>query len=518
MANDASAGAPDLDYRVLLETAADAIVVVDQGGIIRYANAQAERMFGHARADLLGSPIELLVPARIRGAHGAMRASYVERPTVRPMGSGRDLFGVDRDGREIPVEISLSPLPTLDGLLVSAVIRDITDRKRRDEELRQAKADADAANAAKSEFLSSMSHELRTPLNAILGFTQLLQRDRKAPLNDRQQGMLEHVVRGGEHLLRLIDEILDLSKIESGNVAMSPEPFALADVLREIETTLAPLAERAGVALRVEPPPPGFPALFADRTRVAQILLNYGSNAIKYGRPGGHARIAATLDGGSARLAVGDDGIGIPLEQQVRVFQPFHRAGQETGPIEGTGIGLTITKRLAEMMGGTVGFTSTPGKGSEFWVWLPTHLEAVAPLAAPAPVVLGEHATGRRTVLYVEDNPANLAFMASLFEHLEGAVLLSAPTAELGLELALAHRPDLIILDINLPGMNGYEALQRLREATETRRIPVFALSAAATERDVRNGLEAGFDRYLTKPVKVDELTAALLEVLGQPA
>jgi PAS domain S-box-containing protein len=508
-----------LNYRELLDSAPDAIVVADHAGQIRFVNAQTERLFGYDRGELVGRSIELLVPPRVRGHHAQLRGDYGAHPTVRPMGSGRELFGLRKDGSEVAIEISLSPHHTPGGTLVSAAIRDISDRKQAQNALRQAKAEAEAANAAKSEFLASMSHELRTPLNAILGFAQLLQRDRKAPLTERQLGMLAHVVRGGEHLLKLIDDILDLSRIESGNVPMSPEPVSVAEVLREVESTLLPMAERAGVELEVAAVPDGLPSVFADRTRFSQILLNFGSNAIKYGRPGSRAAIAASAPGPDRiRVAVRDTGIGIPADKQDRIFQPFHRAGQETGPIEGTGIGLTITKRLAEMMSGTVGFASSEGQGSEFWVDLPAHtgtdrLDLAA--ARASAVELGE-AGSRRTVLYVEDNPANLMFMESLIETFDGVRLLTAPTAELGLELALAHRPDVVILDINLPGMNGYEALERLREWPETRHIPALALSASATERDVRRGLEAGFARYFTKPVKVDQLTAALAELFAR--
>jgi CheY-like chemotaxis protein len=241
--------------------------------------------------------------------------------------------------------------------------------------------------------------------------------------------------------------------------------------------------------------------------------MNFGSNAIKYGKT--DVQISASVRGKRVRIAVSDRGRGIPLDQQARIFQPFFRAGQETGPIEGTGIGLTITKRIAEMMGGQVGFISSEG-GTEFWVELPAHQarESEAPIETPVPSGARRlhNGPGRRwSVLYVEDNPANLALMEEVLQDFERVSLLTAPTAEIGISLAQHHRPDLIILDINLPGMNGFEALRKLRDLPETSPTPVIALSASAMERDVRRAVEAGFSRYLTKPVKVD----ALIEALG---
>ncbi len=387
------------------------------------------------------------------------------------------------------------------------------------EELEAARTAAEAASAAKSDFLSSMSHELRTPLNAILGFAQLLQRDKKAPLETRHRERVDRILRGGEHLLRLIDDILDLSRIEAGAVAVSTEPVSTLEVLQETVTTLQAMAARMAVRLELAPVPADAAMVRADRTRFAQIVMNYGTNAIKYNRSEGSVAIStSSAPGGFVRVTISDTGHGIPADKQDKLFQPFQRAGQETGPIEGTGIGLVITKRLAELMGGRVGFRSTPGTGSEFWVELPTHTSAAD---SPTISISKESAAPRfveqrgRVLVYIEDNPANVTFMRDVLSDFDGLELVAAPTAEMGIEIARARVPDAIIMDINLPGMSGLEALQVLRGDEATKGIPVIALTAAASERDRQRGLQAGFFRYLTKPVKLDELIAGLEALLA---
>lgn len=393
---------------------------------------------------------------------------------------------------------------------VVEVICDLTEDERRAEELRRARAEAETASLAKSQFLSSVSHELRTPLNAILGFAQLLQRDKRDGLASRQRHQVEEIFRAGEHLLRLIDEILDLSRIESGKIAISTEPVDLCDAVSSAVHTLEPLASTRQVTLQVQRPDRGLPMVAADLNRLKQILLNLGSNAIKYNRPGGRVTFRVAEHDAHWRISVEDLGVGIPVAQQAELFQPFYRAGQEAGNIPGTGIGLAISRQLAQLMHGTMGFSSEPGVGSTFWIELPVHTGAPAKplLAAVAAAADTAPSLGGKTILYVEDNLANVAFMRSLSEMLSDVQLLVAGTAEEGIALARSRSPDIVVMDINLPGMSGIEALKTLRADPATASIPVVALTAAALTRDRQAG--AAFDAYLTKPILVDSFLSTI--------
>jgi CheY-like chemotaxis protein len=398
------------------------------------------------------------------------------------------------------------------------IAMDLTEDLRRERELEAARRAAEAASRAKSEFLASMSHELRTPLNAVLGFAQLLLRDRRERLTERHREMVNQIFGGGDHLLRLIDDVLDLARLDAKGVTISSQPVSASDALSEVMDTLQPAAAEAGVELRRGTPPERLPSIEADRARYVQILLNLGSNGIKYNRRGGSVTFTLAGGAGWVRATVADTGIGVPLEHQPQLFQPFFRAGQETGPIEGTGIGLAISKRLAEMMGGAVGFRSAPGIGSEFWVDLPAHAALATPGPSrqsgapeeppPAPEL-------RALVLYVEDHPPNVALMADVVSNIDGVELVTASTAETGLEIARRRKPDVIVMDINLPRMNGIEALRRLRGWEETKHIPVIALTAAASAADRERGRKAGFQKYLVKPVKIEDLESALQEALS---
>ena len=380
-------------------------------------------------------------------------------------------------------------------------------------ELAAAMEEAKSANQAKSAFLSSMSHELRTPLNAILGFAQILTSDKLPSTLTQKREFANHILKSGRHLLTLINEILDLAKIESGAVALSLEPVALDEILQECDSMTAPLASQRGIRLL-------FPAtcpvhVTADRTRLKQVLLNLLSNAIKYNREGGAVVVDCSPSGPNlVRLSVQDTGMGLQPEQVRQLFQPFNRLGQESSAEEGTGIGLVVTKRLVELMGGTIGVTSSKGVGSMFWIELsatepvPSRVDAGAERPDPAH---HRHAKGEpATVLYVEDNPANLKLVEEIISFRPDLRLLSAPDGHLGIELARAHQPDIILMDINLPGINGIEAVKLLRNDPRTADIPVIALTANAMPREVERGLAAGFFRYLIKPINIDEFTEAI--------
>ena len=376
---------------------------------------------------------------------------------------------------------------------------------------------AENANRAKSEFLSSMSHELRTPLNAIMGFGQLLANTNVALPDVKRLEFTRHIVNAGSHLLDLINEILDLARIESSGVMLSLEPVAIDDVLQECRTMIAPTAQRSRIRLRF--PQALQESVIADRTRLRQVLLNLVSNAVKYNRDGGSVTVDVRAGAnGNVRIAVQDTGAGLLPDQLASLFQPFNRLGQEAGKVEGTGIGLVVTKRLIELMGGTISVESTVGVGSVFSIELkaatqarpamPASARSAATPAAPRVAAsLGETSP---LVLHVEDNPANLRLVREILEMRGDVRQLSAPDARLGIDLARAHLPQIILLDINLPGMSGLEALAVLQADPVTARIPVVAITANAMAGDVARGLAAGFFRYVTKPIEMDRLNDAV--------
>ena len=535
--------------RSLIESSIDALMTTDPAGIITDVNKQMEALTGCTRDELIGAPFKNYFTDPERAEAGIKRVlaenkvinyELTARARVWPDHgeAPRSGDGPGNTAMETVVSYNASTFYDRDRKLqgVFAAARDITERKRLDlvlqennVELISAKLVAEKANLAKSDFLSSMSHELRTPLNAILGFAQLLEVGTPTPTVGQRRS-IEHILQAGWYLLELINEILDLALIESGKLSLSTEPVSLAEVLQECQAMIEPQAHKRGI--RVTFPghksEPAEAAIFvkADRTRLKQVLINLLSNAVKYNCAEGSVQVALQmLDGdqgaGRMRICVTDTGAGLSPEKIAQLFQPFNRLGQEANAEEGTGIGLVVSKRLVELMQGNIGVDSTPGHGCAFWIELETapppdsahvNLDSLASTTAIAGHGSGDgdSAAPRHTLLYVEDNPANMLLVEQILASRPNLEVIGARDAISGIELARSRLPTLILMDINLPGMSGIEALAILIADAKTAHIPVIALSANAIPRDIEKGLEAGFFRYLTKPIKVTEFLGTI--------
>ena len=504
-------------FRLMVESVTDyAIVMLDPEGRVLSWNTGAERIQGYHAEEIVGQHFSRFYPEEdvINGK--------IQRDMEAVIANGRfedEGWRVRKDGSSFWANVVYTAIRDQRGNLrgFAKLTRDLTERRQVEAALTDAKSAAEKANLAKSNFLSSMSHELRSPLNAILGFAQLMESDSPPP-TPSQTASIEQILQGGWYLLELINEILDLAVIESGRLSLSLEPVSLAEVMLECQAMIEPQAQKRGIQMSF----PQFDIPYfvkADRTRVKQVLINLLSNAIKYNQTGGTVVVECSASAeGRIRVSVIDTGAGLPAEKLAQLFQPFNRLGQEASAEEGTGIGLVVTKRLVELMGGVIGVESTIGVGSVFWIELITAAtpQIVAGIAESTPVAQAQvnNDAPLRTVLYVEDNHANLKLVEQLIARRPDLRLLSAADGHLGIEIARAFQPEVILMDINLPGISGIEALKILREDPATAHIPVVALSANAIPSDIVKGLEAGFFRYLTKPIKVNEFLSTLDEAL----
>ena len=504
--------------RSLIESNIDAIMTTDPAGIITDVNKQVEALTGCTRDELIGAPFKNYFTDPERAEAGIKQVLREKKIT------NYELTACARDGKTTVVSYNATTFYDRDRKLqgVFAAARDVTERRLLDQaleeqnvELKRARGAAETANLAKSDFLSSMSHELRSPLNAILGFAQLISSDTPPPTAS-QTASIDQILHAGWYLLELINEILDLAQIESGRLALSLEPTSLAEVMFECQAMIEPQGQKRGIKMTF--PVFDLPCFVdADRTRLKQILINLLSNAIKYNQPNGTVVVDAGCDRSApdrVRVSVKDAGAGLPPDMLVQLFQPFNRLGRERSAEEGTGIGLVMSKRLVELMGGEIGVESTVGLGSVFWFELNS---AVAPQLAvdgalPTADLYAQvqHGAPLRTLLYVEDNPANLKLIEQLIKRRPDMRLASARDGNMGIQLARANQPEVILMDINLPGISGIEALRILRDDPATAHIPVVALSANAMPRDIEKGLQAGFFRYLTKPIRVNEFMQTL--------
>jgi PAS domain S-box-containing protein len=510
--------------RSLIESNIDALMTTDPAGIISDVNKQMEALTGCTRDELIGARFKDYFTEPDR-AEAAIKHVLNENKVTN-----YELTARARDGKETVVSYNATTFHDRERKLqgVFAAARDITERKLLDQvlqdnniELHHAMSAAEKANLAKSEFLSNMSHELRTPLSAILGFAQLIETGTPPPTS-AQKRSVEQILQAGWYLLELINEILDLALIESGKLALSPERVSLQEVMLECEAMIEPQADQRGISVTF----PYFAKpcfVKADHTRLKQVLINLLSNAVKYNRPDGKVVVSCVpVTSGRIRIGVQDTGLGLSPDKISQLFQPFNRLGQEAHAEQGTGIGLVMTKRLAELMGGVIGVESTPGQGSFFWIELNPPNEVLLP---PEPTDMNQEsvlqAGGKAStfsLLYVEDNPANLLLIESLIERRPDIRLLTARDGPSGVALAVSALPHMILMDINLPGISGLKAMQLLRNNPKTAHIPVVALSANAMPRDIEKGLDAGFARYLTKPININEFMETLDAMLKSTA
>ncbi len=508
----------DSPFRELFEFAPVAYHEVDASGILRRVNHTEFRMLGYTREEMVGRPVWQFVASDQQ--EQCRQAIHRKVSGEEPLGPFERDF-LRRDGGYLILEIYDSLIYNRAGEVtgIRSVLLDVTDRRLAEQllanevtererltvALRRSKEEAEKANRAKSEFLSRMSHELRTPLNAILGFAQLLE---MSALDRDKREAVAQILKAGQHLLGLINEVLEISRIEAGRLSISPEAVPIGSAVQETLDLLSPMAARRNIVVRDDVAKARRRHVLADQQRLKQVLLNVITNAIKYNCDAGTVTISSEeVEGARLRVKVRDDGPGIKAESRAKLFTPFERLGAEQTGVEGTGLGLALSKRLIEAMGGTIGVENNPDRGSTFWLELPLVQDPVAQLENAMPVVPATaepvKQQRQRIVLYVEDNLSNITLIEHIIVHRPHVKLVAAMQGRLGLDLAREHRPDLILLDLHLPDISGEEVLRGLREVPALENTPVIVISADATRGRIERLLSMGVLDYLPKPLDI---------------
>ncbi|NOR72101.1 MAG: response regulator [Methylomarinum sp.] len=503
------------NLKAIVTNSAEGIITIDGRGIIEMANPKALEIFAYKAEELEGQNISALMPKQLASQHDRyLKYSDIHAPKI--INKARELQGMRKDGSIFPMELNVSPM-TINGIKkYVGILHDITERKNALEAITAAKKAAENANKAKSQFLSSMSHELRTPLNVILGFTQLVLEDKEAPLNADQTESLEHIYSSGEHLLGLINEILDLSKIESGNVNINSEPINLIQLIKQTLESISPQAKKAHITITHQLPIEENIIVTADPLRVNQILCNLLSNSIKYNQDQGSVSIWLSQHDDKVRFFVKNTGQGIPDDKLKDLFTPFNRLGADKSGIEGSGIGLTITKMLVEMMGGTIGVENTYGSGCSFWVEFKQTrtLDTKKTILSSASHSKPQEQNSNINILYIEDNISNRLLMKKTINSYTNFQFSEAPTGIEGIEMALKIKPQIILLDINLPDIDGYEVLKQLQKHRSMDATKIIAVSANAMPEDIGKGEKTQLFSYITKPIEQQRLLSVINKAL----
>lgn len=504
------------NLKAVVTNSAEGIITINAKGTIEMANPKAYQIFAYDGNELEGKNVSILMPKAMRSMHDQyLKDSTVHIPKI--IDKARELLGVRKNGSSFPMELNISPMSINGEKKFVGILHDITERQNTLEALTNAKFAAEEANKAKSSFLSSMSHELRTPLNAVLGFSQLLQADNDAPLNSDQQDSIEHIYNSGQHLLNLIDEVLDLAKIESKQVSINLTEVNLIKLLEQSLNSIAPQLSKANISLKQQLPEQQDIFVQADALRLTQVIANFLSNAIKYNRKQGCISVYLSQENNKVRLFVKDTGPGIPEKMMKDLFVPFNRLGAEQSDIEGTGIGLTITKMLVEMMGGEIGVDNIPGEGCTFWVELEQTTTSEKKSSSTA--VIQESSVQKHVnanVLYIEDNEINRLLIKKIINAKTDFQYHEAATGQTGIQAALELKPQIILLDINLPDIDGYQIYQQLQQHDALRQTKIIIISANAMPEDIEKSRSGDFFDYITKPIEQKKLLSSINKALAE--